>query len=134
KRSHRVATTPARSEGLALGASMGRNFGRPVEPVTPGDIRERWSPVSTEGIVGGFWFPHDGKVNPADVTQAYARGARMRGARIFENTGVTRIGVENGKAAGAMTDRGLVRANTVVLCGGRWARDTAAQAGATIRS
>lgn len=128
----RVANTPARYEELARGASMGRNFGLPVEPVTPGEIRERWSPVSTEGIVGGFWFPHDGQVNPADVTQAYARGARMRGARIFENTGVTRIVVENGKAAGVMTDRGLVRANTVVLCGGMWSRDLAAQAGVTI--
>lgn len=128
----RVANTPARYEELARGASMGRTFGLPVEPVTPGEIRERWAPISTEGIVGGFWFPHDGQVNPADVTQAYARGARMGGARIVENTGVTRILVENGKAAGVMTDRGPVRANTVVLCGGMWSRDLAAEAGATI--
>ncbi|MDR6756860.1 4-methylaminobutanoate oxidase (formaldehyde-forming) [Mycoplana sp. BE70] len=128
----RVANTPARYEELARGASMGRNFGLPVEAVTPGDIKERWDPISTEGIVGGFWFPHDGQVNPADVTQAYARGARMRGARIFENTGVTKILVENGKAAGVMTDKGLIRAKTVVLCGGMWSRDLAAEAGVTI--
>lgn len=128
----RVANTPARYEELARGASMGRNFGLPVEPVTPAEIKERWAPISTEGIVGGFWFPHDGQVNPADVTQAYARGARMRGARIFENTGVTRILVENGKAAGVMTDKGPVRANTVALCGGMWSRDLAAETGVTI--
>lgn len=128
----RVANTPARYEELARGASMGRNFGLPVEPVSPGEIKERWSPISTEGIVGGFWFPHDGQVNPADVTQAYARGARMRGARIFEKTAVTQILVENGKAAGVMTDKGPIRANTVVLCGGMWSRDLAAEAGATI--
>ena len=128
----RVANTPVRYEELARGASMGRNFGLPVEPVTPGEIKERWAPINAEGIVGGFWFPHDGQVNPADVTQAYARGARMRGGRIFENTGVTRIIVENGKAAGVMTDKGPVRANTVVLCGGMWSRDLAAEAGVTI--
>ena len=128
----RVANTEARYEELARGASMGRNFGLPVEPVTPGEIKERWSPISTEGIVGGFWFPHDGQVNPADVTQAYARGARMGGAKIFEKLGVTRILVENGKAAGVMTESGPIRANTVVLCGGMWSRDLAAEAGVTI--
>ncbi|MFZ1341115.1 MAG: FAD-dependent oxidoreductase [Paracoccaceae bacterium] len=128
----RVANTPARLEELARGASMGRNFGLPVQPVTPGEIKERWAPIDTDGIVGGFWFPHDGQVNPADVTQAYARGARMRGAKIFENTGVTRILVENGKAAGVMTAKGPVRAKTVVLCGGMWSRDLAAEAGVAI--
>ncbi len=128
----RVANTPARYEELARGASMGRNFGLPVEPVALGEIKERWAPISTEGIVGGFWFPHDGQVNPADVTQAYARGARMRGARILENTSVERILVENGKAAGVITDKGPVRAGTVVLCGGMWSRDLAAKVGVTV--
>jgi 4-methylaminobutanoate oxidase (formaldehyde-forming) len=128
----RVANTEARYEELARGASMGRNFGLPVEPVTPGEIKERWSPISTEGIVGGFWFPHDGQVNPADVTQAYAKGARMGGAKILENLLVTKILVENGKAVGVMTERGPIRAGTVVICGGMWSRDLAAEAGVAI--
>lgn len=128
----RVANTPARYEELARGASMGRNFGLPVEPVSPGEIKERWSPISTEGIVGGFWFPQDGQVNPADVTQAYAKGARMGGARILEQTATTQILVENGKAAGVMTDKGTIRANTVVICGGMWSRDLAAKIGVTL--
>jgi len=128
----RVANTPARYEELARGASMGRNFGLPVEAVTPGEIAERWPPVDIDGILGGFWFPHDGQVNPADVTQAYARGARMRGARILENRPVMRILVENGRAAGVMTDEGPIRAGTVVICGGMWSRDLAAEAGVTL--
>jgi 4-methylaminobutanoate oxidase (formaldehyde-forming) len=128
----RVANTPARYEELARGASMGRNFGLPVEAVTPGEIKERWSPISTAGLVGGFWFPHDGQVNPADVTMAYAKGARMGGARILENTAVTQILVEGGRAVGVMTDKGEVRARTVVVCGGMWSRDLAAKAGVTL--
>ena len=128
----RVANTPARYEELARGASMGRNFGLPVEPVSPGEIKERWSPISTEGIVGGFWFPHDGQVNPADVTMAYAKGARTRGARILEHTAVTKIIVEQGRAAGVMTDKGEIRAKKVVICGGMWSRDLAAKAGVAL--
>ena len=128
----RVANTPGRYEELARGASMGRNFGLAVEPVSPGEIKERWAPISTEDIVGGFWFPHDGQVNPADVTQAYAKGARMGGARVLEHTAVTQILVENGKAAGVMTDKGPIKAKTVVICGGMWSRDLAAKIGVTI--
>ncbi|MFN4140438.1 FAD-dependent oxidoreductase [Aestuariivirga sp.] len=128
----RVANTAARYEELARGASMGRNFGLPVEPVSPGEIKERWSPISTEGIVGGFWFPQDGQVNPADVTMAYAKGARMGGARILENTPVTQILVEQGRARGVMTGDGPIHARNVVICGGMWSRDLAAAAGVTL--
>ncbi len=128
----RVANTHARYEELARGASMGRNFGLPVEPVSPGEIKERWPLISTDGIVGGFWFPQDGQVNPADVTQAYAKGARMGGARILEHTAVTQILVERGKAVGVMTAQGPIRANTVVICGGMWSRELAAKIGVTL--
>jgi glycine cleavage system aminomethyltransferase T/glycine/D-amino acid oxidase-like deaminating enzyme len=128
----RVANTPERFEELARGASMGRNFGLPVERVSPGEIRERWPPINIDGIVGGFWFPNDGQVNPADVTMAYAKGARLGGARILEHTPVTRILVERGRAVGVMTEQGPVRARTVVVCGGMWSRELAAQAGATL--
>jgi 4-methylaminobutanoate oxidase (formaldehyde-forming) len=128
----RVANTPARYEELARGASMGKTFGLEVAPVSVGEIKERWSPVNAEGIVGGFWFPNDGQVNPADVTMAYAKGARMRGARILENTPVTRILVENGRAVGVMTAEGPIRARTVVITGGMWSRDLAATAGVAL--
>ncbi len=128
----RVATNAARYEELARGASMGRNFGLPVEAVTPGQIKERWSPINTDGIVGGFWFPMDGQVNPADVTMAYAKGARMGGARILEDMPVTQILVENGRAVGVMTPHGKIAARQVVICGGMWSRDLAAEVGVTL--
>ncbi len=128
----RIATTPARYEELARGASMGRTFGLEVEPVSPGEIKERWAPVSIDGVVGGFWFPNDGQVNPADVTMAYAKGARMGGATILEHTPVVRILVENSRAAGVMTDKGPIRAKSVVVCGGMWSRDLAAKIGVTL--
>ncbi|GMB79316.1 FAD-dependent oxidoreductase [Shinella zoogloeoides] len=128
----RVATNAARYEELARGASMGRNFGLPVEAVTADAIKERWSPVNTDGIIGGFWFPQDGQVNPADVTMAYAKGARMGGARIFENLAVTQLLVDAGRASGVMTEHGKIDARTVVICGGMWSRDLAAKIGVSL--
>ena len=128
----RVANTEARLEELSRGASMGRNFGLAVERVTPEDIKKMWDPVNTEGLVGGYWFPNDGQVNPTDVTMAYAKGARMRGARILEHTPVIRILVEGGRAVGVETDKGVIRAKTVVICGGMWSRELAAKIGVTL--
>jgi len=128
----RLAKTPERYEELARGASMGRNFGLPVQPVTPGEIKERWNPVNIDGIVGGFWFPDDGQVNPIDVTMAYAKGARMGGAKIFEQTLVEQILVEGGKAVGVRTAQGEIRAKKVVITGGMWSRDMAAQIGVAL--
>ena len=36
-------------------------------------------------MVGGVFLPKDGQANPIDITQALAKGARQRGARIVEN-------------------------------------------------
>jgi 4-methylaminobutanoate oxidase (formaldehyde-forming) len=82
----RLAKTEGRFEELKRGASMGRNFGLVIDVVTPGEIKERWSPIDTHGIIGGLWSPNDGQVNPTDVTMALAKGARTGGARIVENT------------------------------------------------
>lgn len=128
----RLAKTEARYEELARGASMGRNFGLPVEALTVDQIKERWSPISTEGLFGGFWFPDDGQVNPADVTMAYVKGARQGGARILEGIKVTQILTEGGKVTGVMTENGKIAAKKVVISGGMWSRDLAAQIGVTI--
>jgi 4-methylaminobutanoate oxidase (formaldehyde-forming) len=124
----RVAKTEARYEELARGASMGRNFGLPVEPVTPGEIQERWGPISTDGLVGGFWFPHDGQVNPIDVTMAYAKGA----AWAAPHSGTDRRHPDPGRRrqGGRDHDRqGPIRAKKVVITGGMWSRDLAATIG-----
>lgn len=128
----RVATHDGRFEELKRGASMGRNFGLPVEVLRPEEIKERWSPLNIDGIAGGLFLPKDGQVNPIDVTIAMAKGARNAGVTILENTLVERILVEHGKAAGAITAHGEIRASKVVICGGMWSRELAAQSGVSL--
>jgi glycine cleavage system aminomethyltransferase T/glycine/D-amino acid oxidase-like deaminating enzyme len=128
----RLAKTTARLEELSRGASMGRNFGLPMDVILPGEVKERWPMVNLDGIVGAIWAPKDGQVNPADVTQALAKGARMGGAQIFEQTPVTQILIEKGRAVGVRTEQGDVRADKVVICGGMWSREFAAKQGISL--
>lgn len=127
-----TAKTPARFEELKRGASMGKTFGLEVEVLSPGAIRERWPLLYVEDLVGGIFLPADGQTNPIDTTQALAKGAKSRGAKFFENTPVTGIRIEHGRATGIMTEQGDIRADTVVLCAGMWSHALAASCGVTV--
>lgn len=127
-----IALTEGRLEELKRGASMAKSFGLAVDVITPGDIASRLPHYAMDGVVGGVFLPKDGQVNPIDVTQALAAGARMRGAKVFENAKVTRILVENGRAAGVETAEGTIRADKVVIASGMWSRDLGRSVGVDI--
>ncbi|MGE0718026.1 MAG: NAD(P)/FAD-dependent oxidoreductase, partial [Alphaproteobacteria bacterium] len=117
-----LALNEERFHEMKRGASMGRMFGLEVEVIGLSEIKERYPLLSLEGAVGGVFLPKDGQANPVDVTQAYAKGARMGGARIVEGIEVDRIIVEGGRAVGVRMADGDIRAGTVVLAAGMWSR------------
>ncbi len=127
-----LAKTPERFEELKRGASMGKTFGLATELLSPAEIHARWPLLEVGDVVGGVFLPKDGQTNPIDTTLALAKGAKQRGARFFEHTGVSRILVERGRALGVETLEGAIRADTVVLCGGMWSHRLAAAAGAAV--
>ena len=59
-----------------------------AEEIGLAEAQERWPLLSIDGAKGAFWFPGDGYTNPIDTTMALAKGARMNGAQIFEDTKV----------------------------------------------
>ena len=127
-----VAKTPARFEELKRGASMGKTFGLEIDLLTVGEIKERWPLLAVDDLVGGVFLAKDGQTNPIDTTQALAKGAKQRGARIFENTAVTKIRVERGRAIGVETRDGFIAAETVVLCAGMWSHAIARECGVAV--
>ncbi len=127
-----IAGTPDRLIELRRLASMAALFGLPVEELTPGEIGARYPLLRLDGVVGGVFLPTDGQTDPVDTTQALAAAARARGARIVENTKVTGIIREHGRAVGVVTASGEVRARTVVLAAGMWSRDFAAAHGVVV--
>jgi 4-methylaminobutanoate oxidase (formaldehyde-forming) len=98
----------------------------------PSEIASMWPGVTVSDLVGGVFLPKDGRTNPIDTTQALAKGAKSRGARIFENCEAQEILIENGKAVGVRTEFGTIRADMVVNCAGMWAHELGAKAGTTV--
>ncbi|HLA02672.1 MAG TPA: FAD-dependent oxidoreductase [Aestuariivirga sp.] len=127
-----IALSEGRMEELLRGASMAKNFGLAVDVISTGDIKERVPHYNMNGVKGGVFLPKDGQVNPIDVTQALAAGARSRGAKIFENTKVTRILVEKGKAVGVETTDGTIMTDKVVIASGMWSRELGRSIGVNI--
>jgi 4-methylaminobutanoate oxidase (formaldehyde-forming) len=127
-----VARTPARMTQLLRTAATAEAFGLECELLTPAQARDRYPVMQVDDLVGAIWLPRDGKANPTDTTQALARGARSRGARIVEKVRVVGIDVEHGRVRRVRTDHGDVEAEVVVNCAGQWAKQVGALAGVNV--
>ncbi|MCG6903243.1 MAG: FAD-dependent oxidoreductase [Rhodobacter sp.] len=78
----RMAQTDARMDEYMLYASTAETCEVPYQWLTPDEIKERWPLIRTEDLKGALYHHTDGYINPADVTQAMAKGARQRGVAI----------------------------------------------------
>jgi dimethylglycine dehydrogenase len=141
----RMAQSRARMDEFELYASTAETVGIEHEFLTPAAIRDRWPLVRTEDLVGALFHPGDGYINPADVTQALAKGARQNGAEIVRKAQVDALrwtGAEWIASGRIMADRGgnlvateepfEIRAEHVVTATGNHAQRTAAMLGIRI--
>ena len=127
-----LASTQDRLEELRRVAAFDREFGVPMEELSPKRVKELWPLAKTDDILAGFYSPNDGRVNPIDVTMALAKGARMGGVQIFEDTSVIGFTKEAQKVTGVITDKGEIQAEYVVNCAGMWAREIGKLAGVNV--
>ena len=121
-----IATNAERWDELRRGASMARAFNVEAEEISARKAQEMWPLLNIDDVVGAIFFPRDGQTNPADTAMALAKGARMGGAKIFEDCKVTGIVTKDGRAVGVKTSEGDVKAEVVVNCAGMWAREVGA--------
>ena len=78
----RMAQTDARMDEYMLYSSVAETAGVYHEFLTPAQIKDRWPLLRTDDLKGALFHPQDGYINPADVTQAMAKGARQLGCTI----------------------------------------------------
>jgi 4-methylaminobutanoate oxidase (formaldehyde-forming) len=127
-----LATNPERLETVTREAVFAKAHGVPVEIVGPEEVARHWPSAKVDDILGAAWVPDEGRANPADVAQAYAKGARAGGATILEGVTVTGFTTANGAVTGVVTDAGTVETETVVVAGGMWGRQLGALAGVSL--
>ncbi len=131
-----VALTADRKEELFRSAAMARAFGVPVEEMTVAEVKARYPNLSTDGVVAGVWLPTDGQADPANITHALAKGARMRGALVAEGVKVTGVTQARGRVTGVAwasgTEAGHIAAEHVVNCAGMWGHEVGRMAGVAV--
>lgn len=127
-----VARTEVRMTQLLRTAAAADAFNLECEILTPAAAKDRYPILETSDLVGAIWLPLDGTANPTDVTQSLAKGARMRGAQIFERVRVIGVSTRDGVVTGVQTDQGDIEAQIVVNCGGQWAKAIGAMCGVNV--
>lgn len=120
-----IATSQDRMTHIRRQEALAHMFGVRAETVTRDEAKERWPLMNADDVVGAVWSPDDGRVSPSDLCAALVKGAKIRGAKIFENTGVTGILTKDGKVIGVETDQGVVNCDAIALCTGLWSREAA---------
>ncbi len=128
----RLARTPDRWDEFMYYAGIAETIGVKVNILTPQQVKDIWPLCETDGIIGAIQHPDDGYIQPADLTQAMAKGARARGAEIYRNTVVTGIEQKSNGEWIVKTDKGDITAEHIVSASGNFARKTGAMVGLDI--
>jgi len=103
-----------------------------VEWISPDDIVKIVPQLRVDDILGGTFCPTDGFVDPHSVMMGFMLNAREQGVRLWLDTEVTGIEVENDRIKTVNTSRGPVSTKTVVNAAGAWAAQIAGMAGAEL--
>ena len=125
----RLAMTAERMDEYRHYAGVAETIGVDVRFLSPAEVKELWPPCDIDGLVGAIQHPDDGYIQPADLTQALAAGARNRGAEIYRGTTVTGIRRAASGSWLVTTDRGDIACEHVIAASGSFARRTGALVG-----
>jgi len=125
----RLARTRDRLDEYLFYAGVAETIGVHVKMLTPDAVKEIWPLCRTDDILGALQHPDDGYIQPADLTQALAKGARARGAEINRHTSVLAIVSRASGEFLVKTDKGDIVCEHVVAASGNFARRTGAMVG-----
>ena len=128
----RLAMNDDRMDEYYQYAATAKTIGIDVKFLAPKQVEEIWPLCKTENLVGAIYHPEDGYIQPADLTQAMAKGARARGATIYRNTAVISIDQTPEGGWKIETDKGSIVCDHVGSASGNYARQTGEMVGLDI--
>ena len=128
----RLACSQERWTEVKRQATTAHSFGLEMHLLTPKEAFDLWPIMTIDDLVGAAFLPTDGQANPSDITLSLAKGARMAGAKIYEDTKVLSVDIQDGVIKGVVTEHGRIACEKVVACCGQWTRSFAAAHGVTV--
>lgn len=105
--------------------------GLPAE-LLDGDEARRREPALGRNVVAALHLPLGGKINPFRLTMGFASAAQRLGASVEVGTSVRGVALDEGRAVGVLTDRGTIRAGTIIIAAGSWSAEVARLAGVDV--
>jgi dimethylglycine dehydrogenase len=79
----RLAHTPEQVDTYKHFIGMAAGMGIDMEFIDPAEAGRRHPLMNTSGLLGAWWDPLDGDIDPAGITFAMARKARAAGAEVY---------------------------------------------------
>jgi dimethylglycine dehydrogenase len=128
----RLAHDRERLDELRHVTSMARHQGIEFEMLTPRDVLRRYPFIELHDLSGAQWDPLDGDIDPAQLTQALAKGARDMGAAIVRFCPVTGIERRRSGEWSVATPKGAITAEIVVNAAGYRAAEIGAMVGRAV--
>ncbi|WP_299870164.1 FAD-dependent oxidoreductase [uncultured Hoeflea sp.] len=125
----RLAGSPERWSEIRRSMTQAKSFGVECHSLSADEAAARFPYIVKDSIEGAAFIPGDGYIDPYSLTMAYAKGARLSGARIEEGVTVEEIIVENRRAVGVATNTGTISCDILVNCAGLWAKRVGEMAG-----
>lgn len=125
----RLAMTQDRMDEYKQYAGVADTIGVDYKFLTPDEVIDIWPLAVKDGLIGAIQHPEDGYIQPNDLIQALARGARNGGAEINRNTTVLSIEQKPSGEWLVKTDKGDVTCEHIVSATGNFARQTGQMVG-----
>ena len=109
--------------------SKARYMGLDQEFISLEEVVKRHPLINPKHYLAALWDPIDGEVDPSGVTYAYAKSAKVHGAKYYTHTPVLETNQKNDGTWDVVTEKGNINAEIVINAGGLWAREVGKLAG-----
>ncbi len=118
----RLAHSKERMQEFEHAMSMGRYQGIPMEMWTPEQAKEHYPFLEIHDLEGVLYDPTDGDIDPAQLTQAFAKGARDMGQKIIRFCPATNVTQHDDGTWTVHTEKGDIACDYVVNAAGYYAQ------------
>jgi len=112
--------------------SKARYMGLDQEFISLKEVVEKNPLIDPKHYIAALWDPIDGEVDPSGVTYAYAKSAKVHGAKYYINTPVLETNQRQDGTWDVITKKGNINAEIVINSGGLWAREVGKLAGVNL--